>query len=74
MGEKLGSGKSLEQALEEMHMVAEGVLATKMFLDRAEVMSHDTPFLESLGSLLDDEIAVEEAVKRMVEAYETGEP
>ena len=74
LGEKLGSGKSLEQALEEMHMVAEGVLATKMFLDRAEVMSHDTPFLESLGSLLDDEIAVEEAVKRMVEAYETGEP
>ena len=34
MGEKLGSGLTLEEALEEMVMVAEGVRAARMFRDR----------------------------------------
>jgi len=72
LGEKLGSGKSLEDSLEEMHMVAEGVRATRMFLNRSEKMSHPTPFLSTLGSLLDGDIEVEEAVRRMAEAYEVG--
>ena len=69
LGEKLGSGKSLEQALKEMHMVAEGVRATRMFLRRSEDLGHQTPFLHSLGSLLDGEIGVEESIRLMVEAY-----
>ena len=70
LGEKLGSGKSLEESLEEMHMVAEGVRATRMFLNRSERMSHPTPFLSTLGSLLEGSIEVEDAVRRMVGAYE----
>jgi|TARA_B110000263_G_scaffold44528_1_gene36487 glycerol-3-phosphate dehydrogenase (NAD(P)+) len=70
LGEKLGSGKSLDEALEEMHMVAEGVRATRMFLNRSERMSHPTPFLSTLGSLLDGGIEVEDAVRRMAGAYE----
>ena len=70
LGEMLGSGMSLEEALEEMHMVAEGVRATRMFLDRAERMGHRTPFLSTLGSLLDSEIEVEEAVRIMAGSYE----
>jgi glycerol-3-phosphate dehydrogenase (NAD(P)+) len=69
LGEKLGSGKSLEQSLQEMHMVAEGVRATRMFLRRSEDLGHQTPFLQSLGSLLDGEIGVEKAIRLMVEAY-----
>ena len=65
--EKLGSGKNLDEALEEMHMVAEGVSATRMFLSRSKKMSHPTPFLSTLGSLLDGEIEVEIAVRKMVE-------
>ena len=60
---------SLEEALEEMHMVAEGVRATRMFLDRSERLGHQTPFLSTLGSLLDGEIEVEDAV-RMAGSYE----
>ena len=67
LGEKLGSGKHLDEALEEMHMVAEGVSATRMFLSRSKKMSHPTPFLSTLGSLLDGEIEVEIAVRKMVE-------
>ncbi|RJU85139.1 MAG: glycerol-3-phosphate dehydrogenase, partial [Candidatus Poseidoniales archaeon] len=70
LGEKLGSGKSLEESLEEMHMVAEGVRATRMFLNRSERMSHPTPFLSTLGGLLEGDIEVEDAVRRMVGAYE----
>ena len=69
LGEKLGSGKSLEQALAEMHMVAEGVRATRMFLNRAERLEIEVPFLSALGNLLDGEEEVSTAVRRMVEAY-----
>ena len=70
LGEKLGSGKSLEQALEEMHMVAEGVRATEMFLKRADDLGIEVPFIDALGNLLNGQIAVHDAVRMMVEAYE----
>ena len=68
LGEKLGSGKSLEDSLEEMHMVAEGVRATRMFLARAPKLGIATPFIRALGELLDGVITAEDAVKRMVES------
>ncbi|MEE2625316.1 MAG: NAD(P)H-dependent glycerol-3-phosphate dehydrogenase [Candidatus Thermoplasmatota archaeon] len=70
LGEKLGSGLSLDQALDEMHMVAEGVRATRMFLERSVKIGHQTPFLLSLGGLLDGDIDVEESVRLMVDAYD----
>ena len=70
LGEKLGSGKSLEAALGEMHMVAEGVRATRMFLKRASTLGMEVPFLSSLGKLLDGNLDVNIAVRMMVEAYE----
>lgn len=69
LGEKLGSGKNLEESLAEMHMVAEGVRATRMFLNRSKRMGLSTPFLETLGSLLDGQIDVERAVRNMVGTY-----
>ena len=70
LGEKLGSGLSLDQALDVMHMVAEGVRATRMFLERSVKIGHQTPFLLSLGGLLDGDIDVEESVRLMVDAYD----
>ena len=70
LGEKLGSGKSLEQALSEMHMVAEGVRATRMFLNRASRLEIDVPFIMALGDLLEGKEEVSSAIRRMVEAYE----
>ncbi len=69
----MGLGKSLEDALGEMHMVAEGVRATRMFRDRSKKMGYETPFLDSLGKLLDGEIGAEDAVKRMVESHNNRE-
>ena len=67
LGEKLGSGKTLDESLEEMHMVAEGVRATRMFLNRAPKLGVETPFIEALGDLLDGNIDADQAVRRMVE-------
>jgi glycerol-3-phosphate dehydrogenase (NAD(P)+) len=66
MGEKLGSGLSLDEALEEMVMVAEGVRAARMFRDRANDMGIDVPFVIALNTLLDGFITSEECCRRMV--------
>ena len=71
LGEKLGSGMSLEESLGEMHMVAEGVRANRMFLNRARRLDIQVPFLSALGDLLAGEAEVGEAVRRMVESYES---
>ena len=66
MGEKLGTGLTLEQALDEMHMVAEGVRATRMFIERAEDSGLKVPFTKALNTLLDGDIDAEECCRRMV--------
>ena len=68
LGEKLGTGKSLEEALEEMHMVAEGVRAARMFTERAASLGCDVPFIDSLCALLDGTISAEECVRTMAES------
>ena len=70
LGEMLGSGKTLEEALDEMHMVAEGVRATRMFVKIAPKLNIEIPFLYSLSLLLDGKLPVEEAVREMVASYE----
>ena len=66
MGEKLGTGLTIEQALEEMHMVAEGVRAARMFGERAEDLGINIPFTNALNTLLDGFIDAEECCRRMI--------
>lgn len=67
LGQKLGEGKSLEEGLAEMHMVAEGVRAARMFRQKATQVGIPAPFIEALNELLDGHISAEECVRRMVE-------
>lgn len=67
LGEMLGKGMSLDEALESMHMVAEGVRASRMFGKRAKQIGCDVPFIQALNDLLDGNCNAEEAVRRMVE-------
>lgn len=66
MGEKLGKGLSLDEALEEMSMVAEGVRAARMFMRRAEDLDIQVPFTKALNTLLDGYIDAEECCRRMI--------
>ena len=68
LGEKLGTGKSLEEALGEMHMVAEGVRAARMFAERAAALGCAVPFIDSLCALLDGAITADECVRSMAES------
>jgi len=68
LGEKLGSGMSLEQALEEMHMVAEGVRAARMFSKQAASLGCEVPFIDSLCALLDGETSAQDCVRSMAES------
>ena len=70
LGEMLGRGLSLEEALAQMTMVAEGVRAARMFSQTAEKNDWDTPFLDALCHLLDGSISAEESVRRMVESIQ----
>ena len=53
-----------------MHMVAEGVRACRMFINRANRLGVEAPFLSALGELLDGSLEVEEAIRRMVDSYQ----
>ena len=66
LGEKLGTGLTLEQALGEMVMVAEGVRASRMFGQRAEENNLQAPFCQSLNKLLDGELEAVECVRRII--------
>ena len=68
LGEMLGTGKSLDEALGEMHMVAEGVRAARMFAERAAALGCDVPFIDSLCALLDGAISADECVRSMAES------
>tara|TARA_B100000131_G_scaffold169617_1_gene163876 strand:- start:1384 stop:1593 length:210 start_codon:yes stop_codon:yes gene_type:complete len=66
MGEKLGSGLSLEEALSEMVMVAEGVRAARMFAERAEKDGIDVPFIKAVNTLLNGDLTAEDCARRIV--------
>ena len=66
MGEKLGTGLSVGEALAEMTMVAEGVRAAKMFIKRAEDENIDVPFTKAINKLLEGTIDAKECCRRIV--------
>lgn len=66
MGEKLGTGLTVDEALAEMTMVAEGVRAARMFIKRAEDENIDIPFTRAINTLLDGQIDAEECCRRIV--------
>lgn len=66
LGQKLGEGQSLEQAMDGAVMVAEGVRATRMFAGLAASHQVDTPFIAALTDLLDGSIDPGACVQRMM--------
>jgi len=66
LGQKLGEGQSLEQAMEGTVMVAEGVRATRMFAGLAAANNVHTPFIAALMELLDGTVEPGACVQRMM--------
>jgi len=66
LGLKLGAGLSLQDALAEMTMVAEGVKSTKSGFQLAERLGVEMPILNQVHRILYDGIAPAEAVRELL--------
>ncbi|RAH14333.1 MAG: hypothetical protein CMB56_005440 [Methanobacteriota archaeon] len=66
LGEKLGTGLNLDEALSEMHMVSEGVSATFKFHQKLELMGLKNKFISILKKLLDDEIDAQTCITELL--------
>jgi len=66
LGEKIASGESLDQVLDEMEMIAEGVRTTRSVHDLAHRHDVEMPITEAVHSILFDDKEPNEMVKRLM--------
>jgi glycerol-3-phosphate dehydrogenase (NAD(P)+) len=66
VGIKLGQGKKLQQILDEMHMVAEGVKTAKSVYNFSRKLGVDMPICHEIYRILYDDLAPKEAVYRLM--------
>ena len=66
LGQKLGAGATLEEAMADTVMVAEGVRATRLFAELAAANSVSTPFIAAIAGLLDGEIDSRTCVSQLL--------
>jgi glycerol-3-phosphate dehydrogenase (NAD(P)+) len=66
LGEKLGKGASLEAALKEMVMVAEGVKTARSALALAQKVKVDVPIIEEVNNVLFGDKSSKDAVKSLL--------
>jgi len=66
VGMKLGQGKKLQQILDEMHMVAEGVKTAKSVYNFSRKLGVDMPICHEIYRILYEDLAPKEAVYRLM--------
>ncbi|MDD7913355.1 NAD(P)H-dependent glycerol-3-phosphate dehydrogenase [Polaribacter ponticola] len=71
VGFQIGQGKSLEQIIDEMNEVAEGVKTTKVVMELAKEYKIDMPITEEIYKVLYKGNSVNDAFKGLIQ-YEVG--
>jgi len=66
VGLGLGQGKTIDEIVSEMNMVAEGVKSTKGILALADRYGVEMPIAEQVGRVLYDDASVPEAIARLM--------
>ena len=66
VGIKLGQGKKLQQILDEMHMVAEGVKTAKSVYNYSRKLGVEMPICHEIYRILYENLAPKEAVYRLM--------
>lgn len=77
VGQQLGGGRPLEEILSEMHMVAEGIHATRIVYDMAQAEGIDMPITEAVWRLLEvgaDPLRLVHEIMTRSPKREDGEP
>jgi glycerol-3-phosphate dehydrogenase (NAD(P)+) len=67
VGEELGKGRSLNEILDSMHMVAEGVETTPAILGLARRLGVEMPISEKVGAVLGGELSAAEVVSLLMQ-------
>lgn len=62
----IGQGKSMQEALNEVKMVVEGVTATKVAYDLASKLNVDMPIVNAIYSVLYDNVNADSVVKELM--------
>lgn len=66
LGYKLGQGKTMDEALEEMNMVVEGINTTNSVYHLAKAQNVDMPITSALYKVLFEGVPVSESVKELM--------
>lgn len=66
VGEELGKGRRLDEILEGMHMVAEGVRTTRSTLELNERLKVEMPIAEEVYRMLYEDLSPAEATSRLM--------
>lgn len=67
VGLALGQGKALSQVLDELGMVAEGVHTTQSAMQLAKTLGVDMPIVSTVSAILHENLAVDQAVQRLMD-------
>ena len=62
----IGQGKTMEEAVEEVHMVVEGIVSAKAALLLAEKYQVEMPIVAQVNRVLFDHLPVREAVDNLM--------
>ena len=73
VGLLLAQGRTLEQAVDSLGHVAEGVYCARAVMQRAQGLGVDMPIAQAVVALLDGEIRPEQAVSRLMQRVARGE-
>ena len=73
VGLLLAQGRTLEQAVDSLGHVAEGVYCARAVVQRAQGLGVDMPIAQAVVALLDGEIRPEQAVSRLMQRVARGE-
>ena len=67
VGEQLGKGRSLDEVIEEMHMVAEGVKTTPVVMQMAEELGVEMPIAAEVSRVVRGEWAPRQAFRGLLQ-------
>jgi glycerol-3-phosphate dehydrogenase (NAD(P)+) len=67
VGEQLGKGRTIEEIISEMNMVAEGVKTSRAVVGLASSVNVEMPIAEEITAVIDGKQTVAEALQRLME-------
>jgi glycerol-3-phosphate dehydrogenase (NAD(P)+) len=66
VGEQLGRGRTIEEIINEMHMVAEGVKTSKVVMELGAALDVDLPIAQAVHAVVHEGMSARDAYRRLL--------